>query len=391
MANIGDAGAASGIAGLVRSIAVLQHALVPGAPEVPHLSSIKDNLVPIPKIDVFPSHNTNLITEPGRPLSAAINSFSASGGTGCDTGVAAIIQQYRCLPHMAGVPMWLVLGVDLREFYYPRFFEALLPSPLIKSALKFLEVRLDGIFNKYRFSIERGEAISKATILKAYFALLAPLSSLDAGVFTIWSTNRRNEITALFFAGSVGIDAVILLLSGEIPRETSNPFSFPTLIKMMKPPEIPVYSCVQGKILSEETFRDDRLLQQYIEDLIVTPQDTDDPRHFMEFLRVRKEQEHLHPESKTVLYITSDEAPSLIQEDADIVTISFNNVIDSNGSRYLRKKFLNLRGSADKIRYGRIRRPSSERHRVLPDFYENYPLRRRLEVERVHTGLCSVL
>lgn len=431
-ANVGDMGVASGIAGLVKTITVLKHALAPGTPrkigplkvasaegasrvtvaaqvassETVAAGSTAGETVAASiaagidsnetvtagvtedtsrLIKVFPSHKVDLCaSKPGKLISAAVSFFSDSGT--CET---AVLQQYSMLPHMAGVPIWLVLGAEhiigdtrrlvqeAERIYYPGIFEKLKGEfPIIKNTLRFLDITCEGTFVKYSFTIrEKAAASFSLTVLKLYYALLTQLSSLDAGVFAIWSTNAMNEITALLFAGVIDVVGAILLVSGVgVIKRTENPVALPILAKMMTMPEIPVYSCVQGKFLNMETFEDENLLQKYIEDLVANLGRANDIKHYQKMLWVREKSRH--HKSKPVLHITTGVAAASTD---DIVNISFRGLQEGNVQGYLREKYLDLRSSADRIRMRRIRRPSSDDAMILPRFYAKYPFRKAVE------------
>lgn len=390
--NIGDLDLVSGIAGLINAVAVLEHAQAPGTPrkvDVPTESvekpaedatkTVASKVVQ--KVKVFPTNMVDLsAAKPGKLISAAVNSFGNLG-----TNEIAVIQQYSSLPHMAGVATWLVLDADhvignrswlaqeaqKTSSYYPRVFEMLKSKfPIINNALKYLNIACDGTYVKYSFTPKQKTAASfNLTVLKLYYGIVTQLSSLATGVHTIWTTSAMNEITGLLFAGSIDIVAAILFMSGVgIAKKTDNPVAPPVMAEMMSPPKIPVYSCVQGKILSEETFKDESLLNQYIEDLVANLGKARNPKHYQQMLVDRDM-------SKSVLRITSGEAAAT-DEDDDVITISFKDLQEVNVLGYLRQKYLKLRSASDKTRINGIKRPSDN---VLPCFYDKYPLRKVVE------------
>lgn len=378
---IGDLGVASGIAGLIKTVMVLERAQAPGtSSEIPTPAPEEA----VPNVSVFPAETADLCgVKQGRLMSAVVNSFGDAG-----TSEIAVLRQHSLLPHMAGVTACLVLGAEhligdkswlvheaeKTSSYYRGVFESLKNEfPIVSSALKFFNQIFEGTCNKYCFTAkEKTAAGFNVTILKLYYSVMTQLFTLDVKLSAIKSTNAMNEIAALLFAGSMGLVATILFMSCKVgdTRKTGNPVAPPTLAKMMKPPKIPVYSCVQGRVLSEETFTQEELLEDYISDLIANIWKANDPSALQ---NGGGSTPHLH-------IVSGEPTPSSSSsEEAGVFTIPLKALQGANIVRHLREKCLRLRRYSDKIRIDRMYKPEDDKTHTLPQFYEKYPFRKAME------------
>ncbi len=216
--NIGDLGAASGIAGLVRAVMVLEHAQVPG-------SSCSDPPEPTTsnqRVITFPKETTDLSSR-GKPLAGAISCFGSTG-----SNEAAVIQQYSILPHMAGVSSWLVFGADhmigdrfwlvseasRKSSCYTEVFGSLKTQfPLIRNALVHFNQTFQMTCEKYRFKPHQRTAASfNVAVLKLYYGIVTQLLASGIQVSVLGGTNATNEIVALLFAGCIDLSTAILFM-----------------------------------------------------------------------------------------------------------------------------------------------------------------------------------
>ena len=377
--NVGDLGPVSVIAGLIKTVMVLEHSQVPGNPCLEPLEP--GTHPPDQNLIVFPAKTVPIVK--GKLLSAAVNSFGCAGTNGI-----AVVQQHSILPHMAGVNCWLVLGADpvlgekswlvkkaerkvSRSSYYTGAFDSLKKSfPIIANTLTHFNQQFVTTCLRYNFTPkEKAAANFNLTVLKLYYSIVTQLFSLDGRISTIASTNAMNEIAALLFAGSIELSTAIRFIccTGDQPKDRNAPI---TLAKLMSPPQIPVYSSVQGKILSEETFKDEEKAIEYASELSANIGSGNAASTYLQILLSRE----LSTIPIPILHITAEEIPS----EKDIVAVSFRDLQD-NVVRYLRGQYLSLRSISDKIRSERINKPADNEDNLIEGFYERFPFRSIVE------------
>lgn len=377
--NIGDLGPVSAIAGIIKTVMVLEHCQAPGNPclDLPKPTTTR----PGQNLIAFPAKTIPIVK--GKLASAAVNSFGCAGTNGI-----AVMQQHSILPHMAGVNCWLVLGAEpvlgekswlvrkaerrvSRSSYYTGVFDSVKKSfPIIANALTHFNQQFVTTSLRYNFtSKEKAAAHFNLTVLKLYYSLITQLFSMDGRVSTIASTNAMNEIAALLFAGSIDLSTAIRFIccTGDQPKAKNAPKA---LAKLMAPPQIPVYSSVQGKILSEETFKEEESVIEYASKLAANIGSGNDASTYLQILLSRE----LSATPIPILHITAEEIPS----ERDIVAVSFRHLQD-NVVRYLRDQYLSLRSISDKIRSERIDKPADNEDNLIKGFYERFPFRSIVE------------
>lgn len=216
--NIGDLGAASGVAGLLRTVMALEHARLPGSArqDVPKPTTSHS------KVETFPKEATDLSSQ-GKPLAGVMTSF---GITGCNE--AAVIQEYSILPHMAGVSSWLILGADhmigdrfwllseaaRKSSCYAEIFGSLKTQfPLIQNALVHFNQTFQLACDKYRFKPHQKIAANfNVAVLKLYYGIFTQLSASGMNISVLGGTNATNEVVALLFAGSIDLSTAIFFM-----------------------------------------------------------------------------------------------------------------------------------------------------------------------------------
>lgn len=372
--NIGDLGVASGIVGLIKTVMVLDRAQAPGNP---HWDITPEPTDPNQKLIAFPKEMCDLPSpRQGKLMSAAVNSFGDAGAN-----KVAVLQQYGTLPHMIGVSCWLVLGADhlvgdkswlvheviktSSHCMHSEIFVLLKKNPIVLNALTYFNQIFDITCQKYSFNPrEKKEADFKVTVLKLYYGLVAQLSSIDAKIAVLGSTNVMNEISALLFAGSIDLSAAIRLMSykhdpveekkpkkdsSEVskkePREKSKLkqqakkyVELKEVAEVMKVPKVPVFSSVRNQILDADTFKDEESILQYALDLAANIGKANNSTDCLQFLLNKKT-------AKPLLLITSEE---ITPEKSSVIAISFKKIREVNSSKYLRSKYLSLRSLFDK-------------------------------------------
>lgn len=339
--NIGDLEGAAGIASLIKTVMVLEHAQAPGNPclNAPEpTNAINRNLM---------SFHTDIVNlssmKQGRLVSAVVNSFCHTSNT------VAVVQQYSVLPHMALVSTWLLLAADTvgakfwlthetekNSTFYGCVFDTLKSQlPIFSSALTYFNLVFEATCKLYNFKpLEKAVASFNVTVLKLYYGIMAQLSYSCLDIPMIACTNAMNEVAALLFAGSIELRTAILFMScTQDPRE---------LAKLMTKPKIAVYSCVKDKRLSEETFSEEESRVQYASELVANIERGDALKWHMYMMLTVK------GPYRPLLHIASDDIPLTGELSKNgIFTISFRHLKNGNCTRYLCEKYLGLRRFSD--------------------------------------------
>lgn len=355
-ANIGDLGAVSSIVSIIKTVHVLQHAQVPGtalsqATTKPTHQDRSKNLV------CFPSKMTDLSSSKhGKLLSAAVNCFEDTG-----RNEVAVVQQYGILPHLAGVSAWLMFAADhivtdkcwpeeveRKASFYRETIEALKSQiPVFANAFTCFTRVFDATVKRYNFdSVEVLAARNKVMVLKLYYGFMAHFFSSGLNISVIGSTNAMNEVAALLFAGSIDLSTAILFLCckhvsiKDSEKPTRYKIGPQKLAKLMRKPQIPIFSCIEDERLSEAIFADKTLLLQYVTKLCDNIGETHLYYHLYKILISKGP-------AKPFIYINSvDNSRNRLQRKS-LVTIAFKCLQDDRSTRYLRDCYMNLRSYYD--------------------------------------------
>ena len=356
--NVGDLGAASSVASLIKTVLVLEHAQVPGTP--PHSKSMATPITdPAGRVLHSPSSNTRLSAplRRGKLITATVNCLEDTGRNG-----AAVIQQYSVLPHLAGVSSWLFLAADhivtdkcwpkeeeVKASFYKETVETLKAHfPIFSNSFTWFTKVFDATVKRYNFdSVELLAARNKVLVLKLYYGFMAQFFISGLQIPTIGATNAMNEVAALLFAGSIDLSTAILFLCCKHVSSQGYPERVPRykikperLARSVRRPKISIFSCIKNDRLSEETFSDRDLLLGYISELCASIGRTN---VFYDMSTVLMRKGPVRP----LVHITSSPdntaAPSGSRKRNSLVIISFNSLQDEHSTQYLRDKYLGLR------------------------------------------------
>ena len=351
-ANIGYLEGASGIASLIKTVMVLEHAQAPGnrcLQQVNQKFSSKGIVFPLDLVSLHRVGEVKLLT-------AMVNSFGSTG-----TNATAVIQQYGLLPHMAGVNCCLLFG-PTKDLTNQDILSSLeWQFPIIGNSIAYFDSVLHTISTKFKVNPDH---VSNVKILRVYYAMTVQFYTLRARLSAIGGIDALGELVALMFAGSLDLNDVlqVVLLNGV---------SIDSLQKPFRKPMVPVYTCTRKGICSARMFISEDSLTQYIVEVIsrINGECEDVIRH------------HLQPNvlsneiSELILYFTSEEINS--DECEDFIPVSLQQLKDKDSApQYLRNKYLQLRDRCDKIRIESDSKPSQSEENVISGFYDHYPFRK---------------
>lgn len=351
-ANIGHLEAAAGIASLIKTVMVLEHAEAPGNPCLKHINPAAND-----KKITFPLKTTDLsnLKQEGKLISAIVNSFGFTG-----TNVTAVLEQYSILPDLAGVSCCLLLEIKDKNLNYQEILSDLNHEfPLTSNAIAHFDKRLKIVcqkFEKLQYKINVNAGVNMA-IFRVYFALITQLYALRTRLLVMVGTDVLGEVTALLFAGSLSLDDALAMVAfpGAILKERK---------KLMKVPEIKVYSSIRQVVLDEKSFIDFDFFSYGLE-LATKIQKGSKVKTPIDVIRSKI------PECNLLLHFTTKHD----DDSNDSILISFP--IKMKTAQYFRKKYLKLRSRCDTLRAEGMERPS--RGDVMDHFYERYPFRKIVE------------
>ena len=394
-ANIGHLETGAGIAGLIKTILVLEHAEIPGNPCLTKLNPafrLSHNIqIPTDNIRVQRAMET-------KKMCAIVNSFGFGG-----TNATAVLQQFGILPHMVGVKCGLLLGTDQllpipatltkggsTSGHTPTITKAI--STLRKTFPAFqkaIEVCENSINTGYQQA--RGRRGSQSSEIMATFQLLYGLSCLltSLGIETniVGSTDILGEILALNIAGAIEVPHAIYLAS--CCEKESCP-SVQEFQSSLWKPFIPVFSSILGKVCSPSQYETELGSERYAHQFLSKLKSTDTHGsyiHTKAVIVMSSQSIDTYP----LLTLRMDQGPrtlSEIEQNLPNVKVMMSmssfvreDVEDDIGNditltQYLRQKCMELRKLNDKLMLsGCMKKPSKNAENMLPGFYQRYPLR----------------
>ena len=393
-ANIGHLETASGMASLIKTVLVLEHAQAPGNAGFLELNSSYAN-----KHEMCVSPECKYLNGDTDLSTALVNSFGFGG-----TNATTILQQYKSLPHLAHVKCHLLFSTfsskpSSTSYSYLKeltasvnFFK--LKFPILQEALISCEEALQKVSDRLKLNTRSGEYQKDAAVFKLCYALAVLLQSLDVEISLVGATDYMGEIVALVTTGALNLpDAATLLLS--VPNQSS----IMQVSKSFQTPRLPIQSCT-GMLYYPSMWQNDESQTKYLKELVSTgytsQRKSNNLGHGVTEMTSMQE-----GQVQPIMCITVDRHTPLLTlgedgvRDSDVSHgvfiaisdimkhISVRSIQDQSSKdkmQYLREKFLELRDTSDRMSYdGCADKPLKMTEKMLPTFYQKYPLRAMID------------
>ena len=387
-ANIGHLETGAGIAGLIKTVLVLEHAKAPGNACLQDLNpafSFDTSHISIPRDAVnLEGYREWECDRDGTLLCAGVNSFGFGG-----SNANAILQQYSRLPHLAKTTCSLLFtyhgtsrykqleeAMDLFNSTFEVFNHA------HSSCMDALE-RATKQIGAAKLTLDRDSFLHVPEVLTFFihYGVAKLLQSQGAKISLVGGTSLCGEMVALVLSGVIVVsDAMRLLLMGLAPSKFSvQPVTGNTLLQQ---PEIPVFSHILGRVCRPTELPDDYMrqlissiqegkLQVSNEDRVaerVSSIDVD----FKPLLCLSDTLGDDTETSTTVLHLFHSSLFTNTPGNSNTDTVPLLNT--SLLMEHLREKFLQLRQTSDNLALKSCTdKPSKDV--MVPKFYEHYPLR----------------
>ena len=397
-ANIGHLETGAGIAGLIKTVLVLEHAKAPG-------NACLQNLNPAFSFDkshiIIPRDAVNLegycereCDQGGTLLCAGVNSFGFAGSNAnailqqyTRSSVNAILQQYSRLPHLAKTRCSLLFTYSGRSRckqlqqvidFFNSTFEVF--NQAHSSCMDALERATTTQIGAAKFTLDRDWFLHVPEVMPFFihYGVAKLLQSQGAKISLVGGTSLSGEMVALVLSGVIVVsDAMRLLLMGLAPRKFK-PVTGNTLLQQ---PKIPVFSHILGRVCRPTELPD------YMRQLISSiqegkPQESNEERvaetvssidaDFKPLLCLSDTLGDDAKSSTTVLHLFHSSLFTNTPGNSNADTVPLLNT--SLLMEHLREKFLQLRQTSDDLALKSCTdKPSKDV--MVPKFYEHYPLR----------------
>ena len=380
-ANIGHLETGAGVAGLIKTVLVLEHAKAPGNACLQTLNpalSYDHSQINIPRDNISLEscyHGDHDL------LYAGVSSFGFGG-----TNVSAILQQYSQLPHMAGVQCSVLFAPTSQLHTMRGRAEAVQLLSLTITSLCSTFVPFERAYQSCQDAITRAlngfantatkksslESLDWSTILQQpevlafllFYSIVVTLREQRVKILQIGGLDLCGELVALAFSTVLGLsDVVRLLLHGVAPDRCSI-YALPAAGNITESPNVPVFSHILGKVCGPQTSElDNDYLLRLVSNL--------------------REGKFQTSETDGTSLVSPSIQPGLcisLSPPTPVLTRANNTVFitlqESSHSPvgYFREKFLELRNLNDKLAFESCEsKPSGDVKR--PAFYEHYPFR----------------
>ena len=368
-ANIGHLEAAAGMAGLIKTVLVLEHAKAPGNPGLKTVNpalKIDSDKIFLPRETVNLDNHYVYRPQSSNLLSAAVSSFGIGGSI-----ASAVLQQYSQLPHLGQTTCSLILGGELGD----------VTRDQVMTAIQLLRARLRPFNSAYLSCVEAFQrAIKPVKVLasEAYYhhpaylifcllyGIARTLQAHDVELSFMMGTTLCAEVVVLAMADVLILsDAMRLLLAGMAPQV----FNIKFIVEEEMVPTTSFLSPTLNQLCLPGRFPPSSLNQLIHEIQITHPMQPtcNDPHLARNLVSIAKSgygpllTVSLHPESTVVKTTTR------ISEKASVLHLNRPGLID-----HLRETCLQLRANSDKMA-SNTDAPSVEAE--MPMFYERYPMR----------------
>lgn len=394
-ANVGHLETGAGIAGLIKTVLVLEHAEAPGNPCLTNLNPAfhlsKNIQIPTDNVKVRGAMETE-------KMCAIVNSFGFGG-----TNATAVLQQFGILPNMVGVKCGLLLSTDRKELltipptltkgtsdYTSAMTKAITTLrktfPAFQKAIEVCEKSINvGYQQTHRGRGKQGS--ERMTTFQLLYGLSCLFTSLGIETNIVGSTDILGEILALIIAGAIEVPYALYLASCS---ETESCPSVQEFQSSLWKPFIPIFSSILGKVCSPSQYDTDLGSEKYAHQFLSKLGSTDKHENYIHTKAV------IMLSSQTIdtyplLALRMDQRPRKLSEVEQSlpnikVVMSVNSFVredmedgmdnDITLIQYLRQKCMELRKLNDKLMLSAcMKKPSKTAKNMLPGFYQRYPLR----------------
>ena len=389
-ANVGHLETGAGMAGLVKSVMVLEHSLAPGNACLGKLNPCfrlsdniritSDNVVLRPATSsATPAHTPSL-------LAAMVNSFGFGG-----TNTTTVLQQYTPLPHMARSECTLLFNTSADSHMDRRL------NMSTATTVRYLSSRFptfqraasacDDVVKKVTATLGKDSLdLDMVAVVKMYYSLVSLARSLGVKFATVGGMDVVGEVLSLVVANSLDLDHAMFLI---LTSWSSSCTCLQDLQKIIRPPAIPVLSCILGKISRPSDSPIEIGSSEYCMQLIAKLKaitnrsmclgpSTLDSCNTKERLLDIVEREITHPLFSLIIDSSAMEKDGC-KNLSVVVNLSEFHCTEDNvnqAEQYIREKFIELRKESDRLQMAKnSSRPMKDTEHLMPDFHKRYPLR----------------
>lgn len=386
-ANIGHLETGAGIAGLIKSVMVLEHYMAPGNALLEKLNPcfrLSDNICISSENQLLKAHTDC----PPSPLAAVVNSFGFGG-----TNVATVLQQYALLPHMTQSECMILFNIDAQcetdqhlkdiaaaiGYLCPRF-------PAFQEAM----TTCDAVIKQTTANLgEMCLDIERATVMKFYYALVSLCQALEMKFKIVGGLDIIGEVLSLVIVNSLELShALIFILTSWPPAYACLEEE---LQKLICPPTLPLFSCILEKVCYPSASPIEIGSREYCMKMVskLRAKNTPPQRSWSPVVMTSFEMERLlsivesNSDAQPILSLMVDSSLNLNggSKSKNVVMINaseFN--FTENGvqrvEHYIREKLIKLRNASDRVRMAKcVSRPMKSVENIMPDFHKRYPLR----------------
>ncbi len=387
-ANIGHLEAGAGIAGLIKTVMVLEHSLAPGNACLENINphfKLSDNICITAENQLL-----RTVDHPSSLLAAVVNSFGFGG-----TNATTILQQYSTLPHMAHTECILLLNSEIKSemdqsmkdinkatsYLCARFPEFERAMSTCNSAIQKVISSLGGTCPK----------VERVTIMKFYYALATLFHSLGIKFSIIGGLDILGEVLSLVLAKALDLDHAVLLILTAWP-ETYN--CLQDVQKLIHLPAVPVFSGILEKVCQPSGARMEIGSTEYCVQMIsklrvknnlsqhLGPPVVDSNLTQKRLLGIMEKENVNSLPLLSLMVVDSSAADLKSCYSSAQVSIHVSNLKpkESEGQeveQYVRERLIELRNASDKTRMAKISSRPMKGNK--PDYHKRYPLRAHVE------------
>ncbi len=374
-ANIGHLEAGAGLAGLVKTILVLEHSLVPGIPcitETSHTALYTSYGIqrPFENItDPFPATVK---------VCAIVNSFQYQS-----SNATAILQQYTALPHMAGVKSGLFLLMDT----------------IISADLNEISKTISMLENTFPQFLQAGKVCKKIHVLtkelamfKLFQVIITIFTALGVHFSIIGSVDILGEILALAITGAIKESQAMKLVNTHKSGK-----SCPTIASIqdsISKPSADIFSHVLQKICYSSEYETELKSKKYtlkLVSMLTGERSNSDKIKASKKILIKMSGQTIEDQPILILAMnaTTEQLTEIKQTLTDThVILELDN---STSTQYIRQKCMELRDRSDELKLKRCTsKPSRGTKHALPHFIENHPLRAAVS-SKINTKSTNIL
>ena len=369
-ANIGHLEAGAGVAGLIKTVLILEHAKAPGNPLFETYNpalKVDTTQIQVPREMVNLDDHYMYRPENQNLLHAGVNSFGFGG-----VNTTAFLQQYSQLPHLAQVKCGLILGGESDSIATEEMMGII---QLLRARIKPFDVAYISCIEAFQRATKpikmlTNEAYHHHPAFLMFCLLYSTVQALlahDVEITFLMGTNLCAEVVCLALSDVLILsDAMRLLLVGMAP----DLYNIKFIIEEEMQPNISFLSPTLNQLCLTGRFSP-ASLNQLIAELHrgqVMASTCSDSTAAMSLLSIAKSHEPLagimvEPDSLMMAAFKKCTSKASV-----IIQLQAPSLIE-----HLRESCLELRRASDRPTLESGRNPSTET--TMPKFYERYPMR----------------